>query len=51
MFVWGATRRGVPVQVNVIATMMFAGAVLVVLLATLATTRRAKASKPKPATR
>jgi spermidine/putrescine transport system permease protein len=40
MFVWGAARRGVPVQVNVIATLMFLGAVLVAFVAMLATRRR-----------
>jgi spermidine/putrescine transport system permease protein len=42
MFVWGAARRGVPVQVNVIATLMFAGAVLAAFAAMMATRRREK---------
>lgn len=40
MFVWGAAQRGVPVQINVIGTAMFALAVLSVTVAQLVTARR-----------
>ncbi len=39
MFVWGAAQRGIPPQVNVMATLMFAVAVTAALLA-LALQRR-----------
>jgi spermidine/putrescine transport system permease protein len=35
LYVFGASQRGIPVQVNVIATMLFAGTLLVGLLAVL----------------
>ena len=31
MYVWGAAQRGVPMQVNVVGTVMFAVSVLIVL--------------------
>jgi len=41
IYIWGAALRGIPPQVNVIATIVFAASVLLVLLAmTLAATRR-----------
>lgn len=40
MFVWGAARRGVPPQVNVIGTMMFVTALVVVLVSQWAGARR-----------
>lgn len=41
MFVWGAAQRGIPPQVNVIATAMFAVALSAMLLALLVQRRRA----------
>jgi spermidine/putrescine transport system permease protein len=43
MFVWGAAQRGVPMQVNVIGTLMFAIAIVIVLGAELNNRRRARA--------
>lgn len=42
MFVWGASQRGIPPQVNVIGTAMFAIAVLAVLVGQLNSRRQAK---------
>ena len=33
MYIWGAAQRGVPVQVNVIGTIMFLGAIAIVAIA------------------
>jgi spermidine/putrescine transport system permease protein len=35
LFIYGSQLRGIPVQVNVIGTMIFAGAVALVLITTL----------------
>ncbi|HRD62618.1 MAG TPA: ABC transporter permease [Nocardioides sp.] len=43
MYVWGAAQRGVPMQVNVVGTVMFAIAVLIVVSSELTSRRRAKA--------
>jgi spermidine/putrescine transport system permease protein len=43
MFVWGAAQRGVPMQVNVVGTLMFLIAIAVVITGELASRRRAKA--------
>lgn len=43
MFVWGAAQRGVPMQVNVIGTVMFVVAFALVLGGELRSRRRAKA--------
>lgn len=40
MFVWGAARRGIPPQVNVIATMMFLIAISLVIVSQLVAARR-----------
>jgi spermidine/putrescine transport system permease protein len=40
MFVWGAARRGIPAQVNVIGTLMFVMALVVVLLGQWVGSRR-----------
>jgi spermidine/putrescine transport system permease protein len=40
MYVWGAAQRGTPVQINVIGTVMFLIALLVVIAAQLISTRR-----------
>jgi len=43
MFVWGAAQRGVPMQVNVIGTVMFVIAIVIVLGGELNNRRRTKA--------
>jgi spermidine/putrescine transport system permease protein len=43
MFVWGAAQRGVPMQVNVIGTVMFLIALAIVASGEIAARRRAKA--------
>lgn len=40
MYVWGAAQRGTPVQINVIGTVMFLFALLVVLLGQVLSSRR-----------
>ncbi|MGI5252844.1 ABC transporter permease [Actinacidiphila glaucinigra] len=40
MFVWGAAQKGLPVQVNVIGTLMFVAAVLCVVVGQLLSRRR-----------
>lgn len=42
MFVWGAAQRGVPMQVNVIGTLMFIAALTFVILGEVASRRRAR---------
>lgn len=42
MYVWGAAQRGIPPQVNVVGTAMFATALLLVLFTTIRTTRSAR---------
>jgi spermidine/putrescine transport system permease protein len=42
IFVWGAALRGLPMQVNVIGTLMFVLAILVVLGADIAGRRRSR---------
>ncbi|NMM23213.1 MAG: ABC transporter permease [Phycicoccus sp.] len=42
MFVWGASQRGTPVQINVIGTVMFLAALLLVATGQLISNRRAK---------
>ena len=44
MYVWGAAQRGTPVQVNVIGTMMFLAALVVVIVAQALTARRQRAA-------
>jgi spermidine/putrescine transport system permease protein len=43
MYVWGAAQRGVPMQVNVVGTVMFLIAIAVVLTGEVASRRRARA--------
>jgi spermidine/putrescine transport system permease protein len=43
MFVWGAAQRGTPVQINVIGTVMFMAALLLVATGTLISSRRNRA--------
>jgi spermidine/putrescine transport system permease protein len=44
MYVWGASTRGTPVQINVIGTVMFLVALIVVLGGQLLSSRRQKAA-------
>jgi len=44
MYVWGAAQRGAPVQVNVIGTMMFLIALVVVVIGQVLQNRRARAA-------
>ena len=44
MFIWGAQRIGIPVQVNVIGTLIFLVAVGFVALSTFLQTRAARRS-------
>jgi len=41
LYIYGAQQRGIPVQVNVIGTIIFASAVLLVVLTTLWSRRQA----------
>jgi spermidine/putrescine transport system permease protein len=43
MYVWGVSQRGVPMQVNVVGTLMFVIAVVIVVGAELNARRRARA--------
>jgi spermidine/putrescine transport system permease protein len=43
MYVWGSAQRGVPMQVNVVGTLMFAVSVLIVVGAELNHRRRVRA--------
>ena len=40
MYVWGAAQRGTPVQINVIGTIMFLGALAVVVIGQVVASRR-----------
>jgi len=42
MYVWGAAQRGIPPQVNVIATIFFMSALLLVVVAQLVSAKRVK---------
>ncbi|WP_084106107.1 ABC transporter permease [Demequina sp. NBRC 110056] len=42
MFVWGAAQRGVPMQVNVIGTVMFLAALAIVIIGEVGASRRRK---------
>jgi spermidine/putrescine transport system permease protein len=42
IFIWGAAQRGIPVQVNALATMVFVIALLIVLGSQLVNHRRRK---------
>jgi spermidine/putrescine transport system permease protein len=44
MYIWGAAQRGIPPQVNVIASIMFLGALSIVLVAQLAGARKRRAT-------
>jgi len=44
MFVWGAAQRGTPVQINVIGTVMFMAALILVATGTLISNRRARSA-------
>jgi spermidine/putrescine transport system permease protein len=43
MYIWGAAQRGIPPQVNVIASIMFFGALALVLVAQAAGARKRRA--------
>jgi spermidine/putrescine transport system permease protein len=43
MYIWGAAQRGIPPQVNVIASIMFFGALTIVLVAQVLSARRRRA--------
>jgi spermidine/putrescine transport system permease protein len=43
MFVWGAAQRGIPMQINVVGTMMFLIAMAIVLVGELNNRRRTAA--------
>jgi spermidine/putrescine transport system permease protein len=40
IYIWGAAQRGIPPQVNVIASLMFLGSLLLVLVASVISKRR-----------
>jgi spermidine/putrescine transport system permease protein len=42
LYVWGAAQRGIPPQVNVIGSIMFFGALAIVLIAQVVGAARAK---------
>jgi spermidine/putrescine transport system permease protein len=43
MYVWGAAQRGVPMQVNVVGTVMFVISILIVLTSEANSRRRQRA--------
>ena len=43
IFIWGAAQRGIPVQVNALATLVFVVALLVVLVGQFISYRKRKA--------
>ncbi|MEO3935675.1 ABC transporter permease [Dermatophilaceae bacterium Soc4.6] len=43
MYVWGAAQRGVPVQINVIGSVMFLGALAIVAIGQVVSAQRSKA--------
>jgi spermidine/putrescine transport system permease protein len=43
IYIWGAAQRGIPVQVNALATLVFVIALLIVLLSQFVASRRRKA--------
>ena len=47
LYVFGASQRGIPAQVNVIATMLFVGTVIVGVLAMLRARRRTRLAEPR----
>ena len=42
MYVWGAAQRGTPVQINVIGTIMFLGALAIVVIGQVLNSRRSR---------
>ncbi len=40
MYIWGAAQRGIPPQVNVIASIMFFGALGIVIIGQILSARR-----------
>ena len=45
MYVWGASQRGIPAQINVIGTIMFLAALALVLVGELNNRRRSRSAK------
>jgi spermidine/putrescine transport system permease protein len=43
MYVWGVSQRGVPMQVNVVGTLMFVVSIIIVVGSELNSRRRARA--------
>ncbi len=50
IYIWGAAQRGIPVQVNALATLVFLTALAIVLIAQFAGYRRRKALERTPIT-
>ena len=48
IYIWGAAQRGIPVQVNALATMVFLAAMVIVLTAQVVSYRRRKALQLPP---
>ena len=48
IYIWGAAQRGIPVQVNALATLVFLIALAVVLTGQLVSSRRRKALEKAP---
>ena len=46
MYVWGAAQRGIPTQINVVGTVMFLLALVLVLVGEFGSRRRAQAAEP-----
>ena len=50
IYIWGAAQRGIPVQVNALATLVFLTALTIVLVAQFVGWRRRKALERTPIT-
>lgn len=48
IFIWGAAQRGIPVQVNALATLVFLAALAIVLITQLVAYRKRKSLEIKP---
>jgi spermidine/putrescine transport system permease protein len=48
IYIWGAAQRGIPVQVNALATMVFLAAMVIVLTAQFVSYRKRKALQLPP---
>jgi spermidine/putrescine transport system permease protein len=49
IYIWGAAQRGIPVQVNVLATIVFVSALAIVLFVQIRGQRKRKALSTIPA--